>query len=214
MSARKNASHKVGVRKTASHKETSVARVPATKHLALTGLYHVRAPAGASQKIFSALRAEFDAPVDVEEVRGSQNKVFIRQDSKKKALLDAENTEREFAARKALLAKARPIEEICSLLGIRSRQTIHNWISQRKIIALPENGRLMLPLWQFEAQADDKLVAGFSEAFRALKRTSFSAAHWFTNPNTRLGDKAPIALLRAGKIAEVVTQAELANLPP
>jgi hypothetical protein len=133
--------------------------------------------------------------------------VSIRQAPPDKvASREASSIEQEFAVRKALLARARPIEKVCELLDIKSRQTLHNWISQGKIIALPENGRLLLPLWQFEAGTDDKLMPGFSEALQALNRTSFSAAHWFTSPNVQLGNKPPIVLLRAGEIAKVVAE--------
>jgi hypothetical protein len=161
------------------------------------------------------LREQFGLPIDVEELRDVRNRVSIRTAPiDVEASLEAGNIKQEFAVRKALLAKARPIDEVRGLLGIRSRQTLHNWISQRKIIALPENGRLLLPLWQFEAATDDKLVAGFAEALRALRRNTFSAAHWFTNPNVQLGNKAPIALLRAGETARVIAEAKLADALP
>jgi hypothetical protein len=160
----------------------------------------------------SFLRERFGDHVEVEEVGRARTKTSLRQGSPDElAALEASNVEQEFAARNALLARARPIEEVRRLLNIRSRQTLHNWVAQGKVIALPDNGRLLLPLWQFDAGADGKVVAGFPQALRALKRSSFSAAHWFTNPNVQLGNKTPIALLRAGKIDKVVAEAELAD---
>src|ERR1035441_8796415 len=89
----------------------------------------------------------------------------------------SDNIKQEFAVRKALLSKALPIDQVCELLGIKSRQTLHNWISQGKILALPDNDRILLPLWRFDASTDDKIVTGFTEALRTLKRSTFSAAH-------------------------------------
>ena len=175
-------------------------------------VYHVTAPAGGKTKIQTLLRASFGRAVDVEEVGLTPTKVLIRQaPAAELDALDAVNIEQEFAAHKALLAKARPVDDVCAMLGLKSRQTLHNWISQDRIIALPDNGRLLLPLWQFQAGTDDKVVAGFSDALRALKRRSFSAAHWFTNPNAQLGNKMPITLLRAGEIDKVVAEAKLAD---
>jgi hypothetical protein len=178
-----------------------------------TTTYHVSAPVGGKTRIQTILRKSLGPAVKVEEVRDARNKVSIRHaTADEMAELEIGNIEREFAVRKALLARARSVEEVSEMLGIKSRQTLHNWHSQGKIIALLDNGRLYLPLWQFEAGTDDKLVAGFSETLRTLKRTSFSAAHWFTNPNGQLGNRAPIALLRAGEISKVLAEAKHADI--
>jgi hypothetical protein len=71
---------------------------------------------------------------------------------------------------------------------------------------------ILLPLWQFDATTEDKMVPGLTRALHALKRNSFSAAHWFANPNPQLGNRTPIALLRTGNVDEVVAEAELADL--
>lgn len=217
MSTKRKASRKAGAIRKSGRKAAMGSFVGQAVKIssAATSVYYVKAPAGGKMKIQATLREKFGGPVDVEEVRDAQNKVLIRQASPDElASWESSNIEQEFAVRKALLAKARPIEKVRELLDIKSRQTLHNWISQSKIIALPENGRLLLPLWQFEASTDDKLVPGFSEVLRALNRNSFSAAHWFTSPNVQLGNKPPIALLRAGEITKVVAEAKLVDVLP
>lgn len=178
-----------------------------------TATYEVIAPKVGKAVLGDHLRKLLGESVQVEEVRRSRSKVEIRQArATEMAELAAANLEREFAARRDLLAKSRPIEEVRDLLGIRSRQTLHNWVARNKIIALNDNGRLFLPLWQFDAASDDKIVQGLSDALQALKRRSFSAAHWFTNCNPQLGDRTPIELLRVGHIEKVVAEAEQADL--
>jgi len=196
--------------KTVKKARRKTARLPAAGDG--TAIYQVTAPAVGQATLVSFLRERFGGHIEVEEVGRTRTKMSIRQGSAAElAALEASNVEQEFAARNVLLARARPVDEVRKLLSIRSRQTLHNWIAQGKIIALPDNGRLLLPLWQFDAGAGDKVVAGFPETLRALKRSSFSAAHWFTNPNVQLGNKTPIALLRAGKIEKVIAEAELAD---
>jgi len=175
-------------------------------------IYQITAPAIGKEALGARLRDIFGQPIEVDEVEPSGSKVVIRQASADVvADLQSANLAREFSARRALLSKARAVEEVRDLLGLGSRQTLHNWIAQNKIIALPDNGRLFLPLWQFEANSDDKVVAGLTQTLRALKRKSYSAAHWFTTANPQLGGRTPISLLRAGKVAEVVAEAEQAD---
>lgn len=177
-----------------------------------TSTYEVIAPSVGKAVLGDHLRKLLGHSVQVEEVPHSRSKVEIRRaEEPEMAELTATNIEREFAVRRALLATSRPIHEVRDLLGIKSRQTLHNWVDRNKIIALSDNGRLLLPLWQFEATSDDKVVRGLSEALQALKRRSFSAAHWFTNRNPQLGGRTPIELLRAGQIEKVVTEAEQAD---
>jgi hypothetical protein len=183
-------------------------RGPATNVYQVT----IMAPGRKVKTLETLLRKAFGNTVDVKQVEPTVNTSLIRQaPGDDMAALEANNIKQEFAVRKALLSKALPIDQVCELLGIKSRQTLHNWISQGKILALPDNDRILLPLWQFDASTDDKIVTGFTEALRTLKRSTFSAAHWFTNPNVQLGNKSPIALLRAGKIAKVVDEAALAG---
>lgn len=187
------------------------------------GTYRITLPAMKVADLRKRLHESLNVLVEVEDVTPNQaevknvapdrNKVVIRQGSEVEvAALEASNLGQAFLVRKSLLANARPVDQVRELLGVKSPQTLHNWIKQGKVIALTDNGRVFLPLWQFDATADDKIVAGLSKALTALKRESFSAALWFTIPNPALGNRSPIALLKAGKIDDVVSEAELADV--
>ena len=138
---------------------------------------------------------------------GTYNKVML-EGLRQKAIA------REFETRRELLLDAEPVEGICNLLGVRSRQTIHNWIESGRVLALDDGNRKMLPVWQFDASMRDRLVPGFKKVLDALRRPPFSAALWFTNRNPRLGNRAPIDVLRAGDTGRVLKEASRAEQTP
>ncbi len=120
----------------------------------------------------------------------------------------------EFETRRKLLLGAEPVEKIRDLLGVRSRQTIHNWIESGKVLALDDGNRKLLPVWQFDASRRDRLVPGFKEALEILNLQPFSAALWFTNRNPRLGNRAPIDVLRSGDTERVLEEAARTEQTP
>jgi hypothetical protein len=120
----------------------------------------------------------------------------------------------QFETRRKLLLDAEPVEKIRDLLGVRSRQTVHNWIECGKVLALDDGNRKLLPVWQFDASMRDRLVPGFKKVLDILNRPPFSAALWFTNRNPRLGGRAPIDALRAGDTERVLQEAARAEQTP
>ena len=120
----------------------------------------------------------------------------------------------EFETRRKLLQQAAPVENVCEMLGLRSRQTVHNWIEKGKVLALEDGNRKLLPIWQFDASTHDRLVPGFKKVLDTLQRSPFSAALWFVNRNPHLGNHAPIDLLRNGETDRVLKEASLDEQTP
>lgn len=176
--------------------------------------YTVTMPADVSpREVRTALRQSFGTSVRVEPIVSTQVEVGSYTDNDLDALRQ-KAIDLEFATRRRLLRSARPVDYIRELLGVRSRQTVHNWILHGKVLALDDGNRKVLPVWQFDSTTRDRLVPGFKRVLDVLDRSPFSAAVWFTNRNPRLGNKSPISVLRTGDTETVLKIASRANQTP
>lgn len=109
--------------------------------------------------------------------------------------------------RLSLLCDSLTIAEAKEILGVASQQTIHNWIREKKILALPDRHRLMIPRWQFDPETKDGIVRGLRDVLEVIDASSFGIAYWLISRNTHLENESPIELLRRGRVTEVVEEA-------
>lgn len=127
------------------------------------------------------------------------------------ARLELEGLERYFGARRQVLEGSLSTEQVASLLGT-SRQTPHDRVRARTLLAVQDGGRLRFPPWQFDPEAEYGVVGGLPQVLRALRVSPLAAARWLTRVNPVLEDRAPLEALRAGEVRRVV--AEAAGLGP
>ena len=128
-----------------------------------------------------------------------------------RARLELEGLERYFGARRQVLEGSLSTEQVASMLGT-SRQTPHDRVRARTLLAVQDGGRLRFPPWQFDPEADDGVVGGLPQVLRALRVSPLAAARWLMRVNPVLDGRAPLEALRAGEVRRVV--AEAAGLGP
>ena len=116
--------------------------------------------------------------------------------------LELDALQRAFAARRALLVGSIEVAQVVEMLGV-SRQAVHEREKKGRLLAVRENGRLRFPLWQFDAQGDDGVVAGLPSVLKALDEIApipaLAKMSWLQKPNGALGGATPLESLRAGQ---------------
>lgn len=110
---------------------------------------------------------------------------------------------RSFERRRQLLDGAITAPEVAKLLGT-SRQTPHDRLEKGTLLAVVDRGSPRFPLWQFDPEGPDSVIAGLPEALRALNVGPLAKVSWLTRPNPYLDGEAPIDVLRRGEKDRVV----------
>lgn len=116
-------------------------------------------------------------------------------------------SQKSLAFRRAILRGALTVAQVRDELGVRSAQTIHNWIRDKKILALPDRHRQLIPRWQLDPQSRNGIVPGLDKFLNAVEWNAFGIAHWLTTRNPHLGNASPIELLKRGKLKDVLEEA-------
>lgn len=102
-----------------------------------------------------------------------------------------------------------PDVKLAKLLGVSSRQTIHNYRVTGRVLAVPRGGRNFgYPAWQVHRGA---LLPGLPDTLKMLRKNKTSplgCVLFFLTPAEALDDKRPLDLLRQGKTDEVHLHAE------
>ena len=95
------------------------------------------------------------------------------------------------------------------LLGVASRQAVHDLVQRHRLLALqPENRRTLIPLFQFsETGRPYEAVPPILRIFGEAEATGWTVASWFTTPTTDLEGDTPIAWIRAGRDRDTVLDA-------
>lgn len=117
----------------------------------------------------------------------------------------------ELGRRGALLAAADVIwrerigplferEHVQVLLGVRSRQAVHQLVKRRRLLGLAtREGRLRFPAFQFSSSgAVYEAVPTILGAFEAAKLSPYSIASWFMTGQRLLRGTTPAAWLGRG----------------
>ena len=84
------------------------------------------------------------------------------------ALLEAEALRRYFTYRRELLRDCYTSSQVADLLGT-SRQTPHDRLRARTLLAVQERGRYCFPKWQFDPAGPEGVVAGLPDVLRARR---------------------------------------------
>jgi hypothetical protein len=102
------------------------------------------------------------------------------------------------------------LEEVCQLLGQVSRQVIERRVREGRLLAIPgPSNRRVYPAIQF--QADGQVLPGIKDVLHTLPTENpLAILNFLVNSDSRLEDRKPIDLLKAGQTDLVVQVA--ANL--
>jgi hypothetical protein len=85
--------------------------------------------------------------------------------------------------------------QVAELLGVGSRQAVHDRVRRRRILALPTEERdLAYPAFQFNEQGQPHAAIGrVLEAFAGAKLSPHTVASWFLTPQAALEGLTPAA---------------------
>ena len=111
-----------------------------------------------------------------------------------------------FERRRELLDDSLTSSEVADLLGT-SRQTPHDRLKNRTLLAVLDRGAYRFPIWQFDAEGPDGVIEGFPEVLRALNLSDFAKLSWLVRPNPILDGFTPIAALKQGLKERVIPEA-------
>lgn len=121
--------------------------------------------------------------------------------------LEFSNLLQQFNQRRELLEGSLTASQVAQLLGT-SRQTPHDRIKAGSLLAILDNGVWRFPLWQFDPQGPDGVIAGLPEVLRTLEIPSFSQLSWLLRPNPFLDRLTPVDALKQGQKDRVIDAAK------
>ncbi|BAY07831.1 antitoxin Xre/MbcA/ParS toxin-binding domain-containing protein [Calothrix sp. NIES-2098] len=113
---------------------------------------------------------------------------------------------RNFRWRQELLKSSLTAPQVADLLNT-TRQTPHDRLKKNSLIAVQDNGVWKFPIWQFDPEGPDGVVAGLPDVLKALNVPAFSKISWLTRPNNALNGLTPIEALKFGQIDDVIAEA-------
>lgn len=97
------------------------------------------------------------------------------------------------------------LEQVLQLLGV-TRQRVHDKVQQGELFSIKApGGRIRFPVLQF---TENGPVEGLKEVVKAFPSANrWMLLNFLVHPDSRLGDKKPIDLLKQGETARVVSAA-------
>jgi len=108
-----------------------------------------------------------------------------------------------FARRRELLKDAITAPKVAKLLGT-SRQTPHDRVESGTLLGVRDHGAWYFPLWQFDAEGPDGVIAGLPDVIKALNVSALGKVSWLTRAHRQLDGKSPLDALKCGEIERVV----------
>jgi hypothetical protein len=100
-------------------------------------------------------------------------------------------------------------KQVQHLLGLGTRQGVHDLVKRRRLLALPgPNGRAGFPAFQFNASGRiEPVLHSILETFAAVVASPYTIASWFATAQPALDGLRPIDWLRQGGSAELLQEA-------
>ena len=123
------------------------------------------------------------------------------------AELEFQALQARFAMRRELLRQCIGTTEVVSLLGLRNRQTPLDRIRAGTLLAIRDQGKRRYPLWQFDPDGPDGVIAGLPDVLAALPMADLIKARWLQRPQPLLDGHMPLQLLREGQRDRVLAEA-------
>jgi excisionase family DNA binding protein len=169
-----------------------------------------------AQSDLRTLRNELAHAVVLDDTRGSQSREIhpvtgepVLSESEQ-ALLGFRSLLRFFEVRRELLDDALTAPQAAELLGV-SRQTPLNRVKDGSLLAVLDRGAYRFPVWQFDPQGEDGVLAGLPDVLAALEpQQPLAKVIWLRRPNPTLAGREPVELLRDREIEPVVDAAHAA----
>ncbi|MGI0482095.1 helix-turn-helix domain-containing protein [Geminocystis sp. CENA526] len=121
--------------------------------------------------------------------------------------LELTTLQQYFERRRELLSNSFTTTQVAKLLGT-SRQTPHDRVKNKSLLAVRDNGQWKFPIWQFDAEGADGVIDGLSEVLKNLSINSeFAKLNWFMRPSPVLDGLTPVEALKQGLKTRVIVEA-------
>ncbi len=122
------------------------------------------------------------------------------------ACLEIISLTRYFEKREQLLQNSLTANAVANLLRT-TRQTPHDRVKKKSLLAVKDNGVWKFPVWQFDPSGSDGVIDGLPAVLKALEGSEFTKLNWLTSPNPYLNNLTPVEALKKGQKAKVLKEA-------
>lgn len=170
-------------------------------------LSHTSLSPGAQRALLGAVEVASGASSTAAREEDSLVTQWLGEAPKDPAKLEFEALQARFASRRDLLQHCIGTNDVVRLLGLRNRQTPLDRLKAQTLLAIREQGQWRFPLWQFDADGPDGVIAGLPEVLAALPVADLSKARWLQRPQPLLDGQTPLQALRAGQLVRVLAEA-------
>ena len=170
-------------------------------------LSHARLSLGAQRALLGAVEVASGAPSTTEGEEDSLITAWLGEAPEDPAQLEFEALQARFASRRDLLQHCIGTNDVVRMLGLRNRQTPLDRLKAQTLLAIREQGQWRFPLWQFDPDGPDGVIAGLPEVLAALPVADLSKARWLQRPQPLLDGQTPLEALRAGQLNRVLAEA-------
>lgn len=123
------------------------------------------------------------------------------------AELEFQTLRRGFDLRRQLLAHTIGTAEVNELLSAGSRQTAHDRLKAGTLLGILDQGKWRFPLWQFDPDGPNGVIDGLPQVLQALQVSNLAKVRWLQRPQPVFAGATPLALLRQGRIDDVLAEA-------
>jgi len=172
-------------------------------------LSHARLSPGAQRALLGAVEVASGASSTPEGEEDSLITSWLGEPPEDPARLEFEALQARFASRRDLLQQCIGTNDVVLMLGLRNRQTPLDRLKARTLLAIREQGQWRFPLWQFDPDGPDGVIAGLPEVLAALPVADLSKARWLQRPQPLLDGQTPLQALRAGQLDRVLSEARV-----
>jgi hypothetical protein len=161
----------------------------------------------AQQALLDAVRSAGEAAIPSQTEEDPVVSAWLGPPPANPAELEFQALQARFAMRRQLLAQCIGTSEVVSLLGLRNRQTPLDRLKAGTLLAIRDQGQWRFPLWQFDPDRPDGVIAGLPEVLAALPIADLIKARWLQRPQPLLDGQTPLQVLRDGQRDRVLTEA-------
>jgi hypothetical protein len=171
-------------------------------------LSHARLSLGAQQALLGAVVVANDATNTRQAEEDSRLTHWLGEVPDDPAKLEFEALQARFARRRDLLKSCIGSNDVVRLLALSNRQTPLDRLKARTLLAIRDQGQWRFPLWQFDPDGPDGVIAGLPEVLAALPVADLIKARWLQRPQPLLDGQTPLQALRAGQLDRVLAEAQ------